>query len=62
MQNHSPMAPELILQRMPSAGVSIERSSAVKDELTLTGNDVDLVSHSAALINGLCHVRRQMLT
>ena len=41
----------------PAAGVSIERSTAVKDELTLTGNDVDLVSHSAALINGLCHVR-----
>ena len=42
------------------AGVSIERSTAVKDELTLTGNDVDLVSHSAALINGLCHVRWQI--
>ena len=43
----------------PCPGVLIERSSAVKDELTLTGNDVDLVSHSAALINGLCHVRNK---
>ena len=46
-------------EHLPTAGVSIERSSAVKDELTLTGNDVDLVSHSAALINGLCHVRNK---
>lgn len=44
---------------MPGAGVKIERSTAVKDELTLSGNDVDLVSHSAALINGMCHVRNK---
>ncbi len=41
------------------AGVKIERSAAVKDELTLTGNDVELVSRSAALINMVCHVRKK---
>jgi hypothetical protein len=39
--------------------VKCERSSAVKDELLLTGNDVDMVSHSAALISGQCHVRKK---
>ena len=29
------------------AGVNCERSTAVKDELLITGNDVDMVSHSA---------------
>ncbi len=52
--------PSITHSMHPAAGVSIERSAAVKDELTLTGNDVDLVSHSAALINGLCHVRSRM--
>ena len=32
-------------------GVSILRSEKVKDELVLDGNDVELVSRSAALIN-----------
>lgn len=32
-------------------GVTILRSEKVKDELTLDGNDIELVSRSAALIN-----------
>ena len=41
------------------AGVTVERSSAVKDELVISGNDVELVSRSAALINMICHVRKK---
>lgn len=32
-------------------GVSVIRSEKVKDELVLDGNDIELVSRSAALIN-----------
>ena len=32
-------------------GVSILRSKKVKDELVLDGNDIELVSRSAALVN-----------
>lgn len=35
-------------------GVSIVRSEKVKDELILDGNDIELVSRSAALINQVC--------
>jgi large subunit ribosomal protein L9e len=41
------------------AGVTVERSSSVKDELVISGNDVELVSRSAALINMVCHVRKK---
>jgi len=41
------------------AGVTVERSSGVKDELVISGNDVELVSRSAALINMVCHVRKK---
>ncbi|KAK4284071.1 hypothetical protein QN277_000948 [Acacia crassicarpa] len=40
-------------------GVSIIRSEKVKDELILDGNDVELVSRSAALINQKCHVKNK---
>ena len=41
------------------AGVKIERSSSVKDELVLTGNDVELVSRSCALIHQSCLVKNK---
>ena len=41
-------------------GVTVIRSEKVKDELVLDGNDIELVSRSAALINQvrvtLCHI------
>ncbi|KAF5460450.1 hypothetical protein F2P56_020313, partial [Juglans regia] len=40
-------------------GVSILRSEKVKDELILDGNDIELVSRSAALINQKCHVKNK---
>ncbi|KAJ4952866.1 hypothetical protein NE237_029698 [Protea cynaroides] len=40
-------------------GVAIVRSEKVKDELVLDGNDVELVSRSAALINQKCHVKNK---
>jgi large subunit ribosomal protein L9e len=40
-------------------GVSIERSANVKDELVLTGIDVEKVSGNAAMIHEACLVRRK---
>ncbi|MBA0714313.1 hypothetical protein Golax_013295 [Gossypium laxum] len=40
-------------------GVSIVRSEKVKDEIVLDGNDIELVSRSAALINQKCHVKNK---
>jgi len=41
------------------AGVVITRSTGVKDELVLSGNDIEEVSKSCALINYQCHVRNK---
>jgi len=40
-------------------GVTIGESKAQKDELLLTGNDIENVSQSAASIQGICRVRNK---
>ncbi|XP_042493631.1 60S ribosomal protein L9-like [Macadamia integrifolia] len=40
-------------------GVTVIRSEKVKDELILDGNDIELVSRSAALINQKCLVKNK---
>lgn len=44
-----------VVQALP--GVTIVRSEGTKDELVLSGNDVENVSRSCALINQACLVR-----
>jgi len=38
------------------AGCKIERSEAVKDELIISGNDIELVNRSAAMVHDICTV------
>eukprot|EP00010_Vexillifera_abyssalis_P006269 CAMPEP_0201545208 /NCGR_PEP_ID=MMETSP0173_2-20130828/1733_1 /ASSEMBLY_ACC=CAM_ASM_000268 /TAXON_ID=218659 /ORGANISM="Vexillifera sp., Strain DIVA3 564/2" /LENGTH=116 /DNA_ID=CAMNT_0047953543 /DNA_START=540 /DNA_END=890 /DNA_ORIENTATION=+ len=40
-------------------GVTCTRSSDVKDQIVLQGNDLELVSQSAALINQACLVKNK---
>lgn len=40
-------------------GVTVAESKSQKDELILEGNDIDMVSQSAASIHGICRVRNK---
>merc|ERR1712226_621398 len=40
-------------------GVSVARGTSVKDEIILTGNDIECVSQSAANIQQSCLVKRK---
>eukprot|EP01116_Phalansterium_solitarium_P003595 TRINITY_DN14408_c0_g1_i1.p2 TRINITY_DN14408_c0_g1~~TRINITY_DN14408_c0_g1_i1.p2 ORF type:complete len:189 (+),score=71.68 TRINITY_DN14408_c0_g1_i1:69-635(+) len=51
---------EKIIRRVEMLeGVTIVRSEKVKDELILTGNDIEKLSLSAAQINQSCHVKNK---
>merc|ERR1712190_623228 len=39
--------------------VTVKRSTDVKDEIVLSGNDIDSVSRTAALIQQICAVKRK---
>ena len=40
-------------------GVTVKRSTDVKDEITLEGNDINNVSGTCALIQQVCAVKRK---
>merc|ERR1712238_378792 len=40
-------------------GVKVEKSAATKDEIIITGTDIDLTSRSAALIRQSCLVKNK---
>ena len=42
-----------------SPGVTVKRSSDVKDEIVLEGNDIQNVSRTCALIAQVCAVKRK---
>ena len=41
------------------SGVTVKRSSDVKDEIVLEGNDIQNVSRTCALIQQICAVKRK---
>ena len=40
-------------------GVTVKRSTDVKDEIVLEGNDIQMVSRTCALIQQICTVKRK---
>merc|ERR1712066_884450 len=40
-------------------GVTVKRSTDVKDEIVLQGNDIESVSRTAALVQQICAVKRK---
>jgi len=51
---------EKVVRRVPMLkGVTVSRSEKMKDEIILTGNDIELVSQSAANIHQSCLVKNK---
>lgn len=53
------MGEKLVRNVTMQAGVDVEASKNVKDELQLTGNSLEAVSQSAADIQQICRVRNK---
>lgn len=58
-QNRNFIGQKIVLRVTCQAGVTVEASKNVKDQLELYGNDLEAVSQSAADIQQTCRVRNK---
>lgn len=59
MTNRNFLGEKLVRKVVMAKGVDVEASKNQKDELQLTGNDLEAVSQSAADIQQICRVRNK---
>ena len=57
--NRNFLGEKIVRRLIMQPGVDVEASKNVKDELQLTGNDLEAVSQSAADIQQTCRVRNK---